>query len=153
MICVGDRKERVRCLPSWEADIIRKYVNAKHGDGLNPLSRNFLWITNYFLMRYLLLMKEDTLPSPFYLLRKLCTVFTNITFCKKMAKKNPRNSDSSIYYRENFSVYVDPIIGIIFVISLLWSSYSLAVDSSNILLQTIPGSLVKFYPSRCLFCS
>jgi len=43
--------------------------------------------------------------------------------------------------RENFSVYVDPIIGIIFVISLLWSSYSLAVDSSNILLQTIPGNV------------
>ena len=75
-----------------------------------------------------------------------------ISIEKNCWKKKPRNSDSSIY-RENFSVYVDPIIGIIFVISLLWSSYSLAVDSSNILLQTIPGSLVKFYPSRCLFRS
>jgi len=43
--------------------------------------------------------------------------------------------------RENFTVYVDPLIGIIYVISLLWSSYSLAVDSSNILLQTIPGNV------------
>jgi len=43
--------------------------------------------------------------------------------------------------RENFTVYVDPIIGIIYVISLLWSSYSLALDSSNILLQTIPGNV------------
>ena len=80
-------------------------------------------------------------------------IYKQYALKKKMRKKNPRNSDSSIYYRENFSVYVDPIIGIIFVISLLWSSYSLAVDSSNILLQTIPGSLVKFYPNRCLFCS
>jgi len=43
--------------------------------------------------------------------------------------------------RENFTVYVDPVVGIVYIISLLWSSYSLAVDSSNILLQTIPGTV------------
>lgn len=43
--------------------------------------------------------------------------------------------------REEYTPYADPILGIIFISTLIYSSSSLFRDSCNILLQTIPGNV------------
>ena len=50
---------------------------------------------------------------------------------------------------DDYSAYLDPIISLVYIITLVWSCSKLVKDSCYILLQTIPGnveiSLLKKY--------
>jgi hypothetical protein len=69
IICVKERKERVRCLSSWEEYMIRKYLLfiKVSREGIKRINMFIVLIFSHDIFNCL--KKEDTLPSPFYLLR------------------------------------------------------------------------------------
>ena len=101
-ICVGDRKKRIRCLPFWEEDIIRKYVviHKVSRGGIERINNQHVYRFLYTIFSHDIFILGRKAPYSLLLISYANYVqqyLQTIRMKKNWRKKNVWCSDSSRY--------------------------------------------------------